>query len=157
PDSQDQVSLTVAKAHLTVTADDQRRLVGAADPTFTATITGFQNGESLDTSGVTGSAAFSSDDTPTSPAAAYTITVTQGTLAAATYDSPTFANGTLFVLPPTKTTLASSPRQATFGQVVTLTATVRVTLKPATPLGTVTFMEGQDVLGTADLNSKHAA
>ena len=46
--------LTVTKATLTVTADDTSRVRGA-NPALTATITGFKNGETLATSGVTGS------------------------------------------------------------------------------------------------------
>ena len=47
--------MTISKAALTVTADDQSRAYGAANPALTATITGFKNGEILATSGVTGS------------------------------------------------------------------------------------------------------
>src|SRR5439155_3617256 len=37
--------LTLTKAHLTVTADDQSREYGAANPAFTHVTTGFKNGE----------------------------------------------------------------------------------------------------------------
>src|SRR5439155_17572870 len=47
--------LTVTKVTLTVTADDKSREYGNANPAFTATITGFKNGETLASSGVTGS------------------------------------------------------------------------------------------------------
>src|SRR5262249_36023574 len=43
----------INKAHLTVTADNQSRLYGAANPTFTETITGYVNGENATTAGVT--------------------------------------------------------------------------------------------------------
>ena len=46
--------LTITKATLTVTANDKTREYGAANPTFDATISGFKNGETLATSGVTG-------------------------------------------------------------------------------------------------------
>src|SRR5207247_8192505 len=55
-------TLTINKAHLTVTADDQSRLYGDTNPTFTATISGFKNLETLATSGVTGSADLSTTD-----------------------------------------------------------------------------------------------
>src|SRR5207237_1236921 len=48
-------TLTVSKAHLTVSADNKARLYGDADA-FTATLTGFKNSETLATSGVSGSA-----------------------------------------------------------------------------------------------------
>ncbi|MCK9285776.1 MAG: filamentous hemagglutinin N-terminal domain-containing protein, partial [Rhodocyclaceae bacterium] len=38
-------TLTINKAHLTVTADNQTRLYGQANPTFSETISGFVNGE----------------------------------------------------------------------------------------------------------------
>ena len=47
----------IAKAHLTVTADDKNRAYGAANPTFTAAITGFVNGETMAV--VSGSPTFS--------------------------------------------------------------------------------------------------
>src|SRR5439155_428595 len=40
-------TLHITKAHLAVTADDKSRAYGAANPTFTVTITGFVNGETL--------------------------------------------------------------------------------------------------------------
>ena len=54
---------TVTKAPLTVTADDQSRLFGAANPPLTATLSGFVGGETLATSGVTGVASCSTTAT----------------------------------------------------------------------------------------------
>ena len=42
-------ALTITKAHLTVTADNASREYGDANPTFTATISGYKNGETLGT------------------------------------------------------------------------------------------------------------
>ena len=50
------IDVTVGKATLTVQADDQLREYGDANPALTATFTGFQNGETFATSGVTGAA-----------------------------------------------------------------------------------------------------
>ncbi|OYV01343.1 MAG: hypothetical protein CFE26_23010, partial [Verrucomicrobiales bacterium VVV1] len=58
-------TLTITKAPLTVTADPQTKIYGAANPTLTATLSGFVNGESLATSGITGSATFSTSATHT--------------------------------------------------------------------------------------------
>src|SRR5206468_1353573 len=62
-------TLNVIKAHLTVTADDKSRAYGAANPTFTATISGFVNGESVAV--VNGSPTFSG----TGPSSTATTTV----------------------------------------------------------------------------------
>ncbi len=90
-------SFVVSKAPLTVTANSTSRLDSAADPVFTATISGFVNGETLSTSGVTGIASLTSNDTALSPVGNYTITAALGTLSATNYDFATFASGTLAV------------------------------------------------------------
>src|SRR5207302_1061679 len=48
-------SLTITKATLTVTADNKTKVLNAANPPLTASFTGFKNGETLATSGVSGS------------------------------------------------------------------------------------------------------
>ena len=89
-------TLTVGPATLTVTANDKNREYGDSDPSFDATITGFKNGQTLTTSGVTGTASCSSTATMTSPVADYSITCTIGDLSSDNY-SFTFALGTLHV------------------------------------------------------------
>src|SRR5262249_56593740 len=88
-----QGTLTVTKAALTVAADNQSRAYGSANPTLTASITGFQNGESLATSGVTGAPALATTATAASAAGSYPITLAAGTLAASNYTF-TFVDGT---------------------------------------------------------------
>ena len=80
-------SFNVLKAPLTVTADNQSRDYGAANPTLTATISGFANSETLATSGVTGTASCSTTATATSPASppTYPITCATGSLASNNY------------------------------------------------------------------------
>jgi hypothetical protein len=68
----------VAPAPLTVTADNQTRVYGAADPAFTASYSGFVNGETLASSGVSGSPSLTSNDTAASPVGAYTIQAALG-------------------------------------------------------------------------------
>jgi len=46
----------ITPAHLTVNADNKSRIYGDANPLFTFTVSGFVNGETVSTSGVTGSA-----------------------------------------------------------------------------------------------------
>ena len=65
-------TLTVSKAQLTATADNQSRLYGQSNPTFTETVTGYVNG---DTSSIlTGSATGSSTATVLTGVGGYTIT-----------------------------------------------------------------------------------
>ena len=133
---------TVATKLLTVTADDANREYGQANPPFTATITGFVNGETLATSGVTGSPTCSSAATESSPVSGspYTITCVTGSLAAANY-SFGFVDGDLTIEPATSTVaLVSDHNPAVPSQPVTLTATVTgpVTGLPA-PGGSIAF------------------
>jgi sugar lactone lactonase YvrE len=105
-------TLTVAPAPLTVTANNQTKAYGAADPQFTVGYSGFQYGQTLATSGVSGTPSLTSSDNATSPPGSYTITAALGTLSAEDY-SFSFANGTLTILPP-PTFLLTGPSTATF-------------------------------------------
>jgi len=89
-------SADITRAKLTVTADSKNRIYGAENPSFTVTVAGFQNGETLATSGVSGSPSSTTNATSTSPVGSYTITASLGTLAANNYNF-TFANGTLTI------------------------------------------------------------
>lgn len=85
--------LTVNKAHLTVTADDQTITWGDPAPSsssLTATISGFVSPETLLTSGVTGTASCSLTTPVPTDAGTYTgeIFCTVGTLSATNYDFP---------------------------------------------------------------------
>ena len=101
--------LTVTKATLNIDADDASREYGDANPTLTATYTGFKNSETLGTSGVTGSPSLTTTATPTSSVAGspYTITAALGTLASGNY-SFTFSNGLLTITKATLTVTADS-------------------------------------------------
>jgi polygalacturonase len=116
-------NITVSPAPLTVTANNASRAVGAANPTFTASYSGFVNG---DTAAVlSGSPALSSTATTSSPAGTYPITAAAGTLAAANYTF-NFVNGTLSVVaPPTVelTTTATLSGSASAGYQATVTVT----------------------------------
>ena len=60
----------------------------------------------------------------------------------------------LVVKNPTTTTLVASANAVTFGQAVTLTATVMISAPgTGTPTGMVTFMDGNTVLGTGTLST----
>ena len=91
------LSFTVNKAQLTVAADNQTRVFGQANPAFTATITGFVNGETLDNSGITGEADFSTTATASSSVGTYAINASLGSLTADNYDFTNFMSGSLKV------------------------------------------------------------
>ena len=78
-------SIVVNPAVLTVRANDLTRTYGAANPTLTVTYTGFVNGETLQTSGVTGSPVLSTTALIDSAPGTYPITASVGTLAAQNY------------------------------------------------------------------------
>src|SRR5204862_5961024 len=88
-------------------ADNKSRVYGDANPAFTASCGGCEDGETLATSGVTGSPGLATTATATSSVAgsAYTITAAVGTLAAGNY-SFSFANGRLTVTPASLTVTA---------------------------------------------------
>ncbi|HSS62584.1 MAG TPA: MBG domain-containing protein [Candidatus Limnocylindrales bacterium] len=118
-------ALTVNPAQLTVKADDKTRSYGAPNPTFTATITGFKNGETLATSGVTGTPSCDSAATAASPVSGspYAITCNAGSLAATNYTF-TFQSGQLAVLKADQSiAFAPIPSPSPGGGAVTLTAT----------------------------------
>src|SRR5439155_826588 len=139
--------LTVTKATLTVTANDTNRVYGAANPVFTASYSGFVNGETLGTSGVTGSPSLTTTATPSSPVSGgpYTITASVGTLSSGNYNF-SFADGQLTV---TKATL-----------MVTANNTNRV-YGATNPVFTVSYsgfvngetLETSDVTGQPELTS----
>jgi len=88
-------SLTVTAAVLRATADGKTRVYGATNPVFTATYTGFVNGDTNTV--LSGSPAFSTTATNNSTAGSYPITISQGTLSANNYTFGGFTNGTLTV------------------------------------------------------------
>jgi CSLREA domain-containing protein len=105
-------ALTIGKAALTVTAASPTITYGQTLPAYTATYSGFKNG---DGTGVL-SGAPSLTTTPTAPSTVgtYPITAAIGTLSAANY-SFTFVNGTLTIGKATLTVTAPSPT-ITYGQ-----------------------------------------
>jgi uncharacterized repeat protein (TIGR01451 family) len=99
PASTGAVGFSVAKAHLTVTANNASRGLGGANPAFTYTVTGFVNSDPATV--VTGRPSLTTTATASSPAGTYSITVGVGSLSAANYDFPNLVNGTLTVRPAT--------------------------------------------------------
>ena len=101
-------TLTVNKAALTLTGDDATREYGAADPAFSATLTGFVNGEDFVTAGITGSAGGVSSALAGSPVGTYAYTPTAGTFAAANYAFTQFVDGRVTITPATLSVVAQA-------------------------------------------------
>jgi hypothetical protein len=99
---------TVNKAKLTVAAPFVGRPYGQSNPTFTATYTGFVNG---DTSSVlSGTPSLTTTATSTSPVGnAYAITTSQGTLSAANYSFSLQSGGLQVIGTLSPPTLAIAP------------------------------------------------
>lgn len=87
-------TLTVNPAPLAVSADDASRTYGAANPTFTASYSGFVLGETPGVLG--GTIAFATPATPSTAVGTYAITPSGVT---STNYAITFANGTLTIKP----------------------------------------------------------
>jgi hypothetical protein len=97
----DGADFAITKAPLTVTADNKSAQYSDPNPPLTATITDFKNGETLATSGVTGSPLCTTTRASSSPPSppTYPITCGLGTLAASNYTFPAanFNSGTFTV------------------------------------------------------------
>ncbi len=132
---------------MTVTANNATRAYGAANPTFSGTVTGAQTGDTFTES-------FTTTATTASAVGSYPIvpSVTGTTLANYTV---TVVNGALTVTAAATTTTLAAPASAASGASETLTATVASTA--GTPGGTVTFSSGSTALGTGTLNSSGVA
>lgn len=90
-------TLTIAKAPLTVTADNKSKVFDNGPYTqFTATISGFVNGENA--SVVSGGAGFDGPAISAVYPGTYAITPTVGSLDAANYAFTSFVNGTLTII-----------------------------------------------------------
>ena len=105
-------TLIVAKATVTVTADNANRAFGSANPAFTFTYNGFVNNETAELVG--GAPSFTTSATIASPAGSYPIIPSSGTLSAANY-SFSFVPGTLTVVPTTQTITFGPLSARTYG------------------------------------------
>jgi hypothetical protein len=136
-------TVSINKATLTVDADDKTRDYGDPDPAFTATISGFKNGENLATSGVTGSPSCTTTATATTPVGTAPITCTAGTLAATNYDF-TFTGGTLTIETATPTIVVTGYDVPWDGD-------------PHTATGTATGVFGESLSGLDLSGTTHTA
>ncbi|MGC2544486.1 MAG: MBG domain-containing protein, partial [Silvibacterium sp.] len=140
-------TLTVTRATLTISANSATRVYGAANPTFSGTVTGAVNGDTFTES-------FTTTATTASNAGTYAIVPSVSGAKASDY-SETTQNGTLTVTQAaSSTTLSASGNTINPGQSVTLTAHVQSATAntPSGPTGSVKFYEGTSVLGTSTLS-----
>lgn len=136
-------TLTVTQAALTVTADDQTKVYGNANPSLTASITGFVGGETLGTSDVTGSAVLSTSATTNSNVGSYAITAATGTLASTNYSFGTFTDGTLSITQRPITVTAQSNSKVYDGTTAASTAPI-ITSGTLAGSDTASFIETYD-------------
>jgi hypothetical protein len=109
-------TLTINKAHLTVTANNVNKTYGDANPVLGTTVSGFVNGENLATSGVSGAGTATTTANATTGAGTAAITSSVGTLTATNYDFTNLVNGTL-TINQRPLTVTADPKTKTFGDV----------------------------------------
>jgi hypothetical protein len=149
----------VTPAPLTITADNQTKVYGAAVPTLTASYSGFVNGDTP--ASLTTPPALTTTATASSPVGTYPINVSGA--AAANY-TISYVAGMLTVTPAgTVTGLTANSPTSVFGEPITFTAVVAPVAPGAgTPTGTVAFKRlfpnGSVVtFGTANLDATGTA
>jgi Bacterial Ig-like domain (group 3)/MBG domain (YGX type)/FG-GAP-like repeat len=137
------VPITVTQGTLIVTAQNAKRAYGAANPTFSGTITGAASSDTFTES-------FTTTATSTSAPGTYAIVPSAIGTNLADY-TPSVTNGTLTITQ-ASTTLSIVPSATAVapGQNVTLLATVAPATS-GTPTGTVSFSINGTPLGTATL------
>jgi filamentous hemagglutinin family protein len=89
----------ISKAPLTVTAANAVKNLGNANPALNVSLTGFVGGETLATSGVTGTGLATTTATVSTDAGTAAITAAAGTLAASNYAFTNLVDGTLTIRP----------------------------------------------------------
>jgi MBG domain (YGX type)/Bacterial Ig-like domain (group 3)/PQQ enzyme repeat len=141
------LTISPSSQSLTVTANNVTRIYGAANPAFTGTITGAQNGDTFTES-------FSTTATTTSNVGSYPIVPAASGSNLGNYNV-VIVDGTLTVTAAATTTTVTAPASSTYNSSVTLTATVASTA--GTPAGPVTFYSGTTAVGTATLNGSGVA
>jgi hypothetical protein len=143
------LALTVRPAPLTIKADDKSKAAGAPNPPFTATYSGFVNGEGP--GNLVGTLTFATTATDASPPGKYPIT--PGGLTSTNY-AIAFVPGTITIFPPGSVgetvTLVPSSTSSTYGNSLTFTATVAGSDSGGpTPTGTVQFFLDGNPVGPA--------
>jgi hypothetical protein len=137
-------TLTITPAALNITANNAARAYDVANPTFTATYTGFVNGDT--SASLTTQPTLTTTAVLLSPAGTYPITAAGAVDANYTI---TYTAGTLTVGKTLATvSVVSSVNPSTYGANVTFTATL-----PATATGSVTFLDNGVSIGTGAITA----
>jgi hypothetical protein len=135
----------VCRATLTVTANNASMTYGGTLPAFTASYSGFQNGDSQGV--LTGSPSLTTTATSSSPVGNYSITAAQGTLTAQNYTF-VFVNGSLTI---NKATLTVSANNLTVNYGSTLPQ-LTYTVSGFVNGDTLTVLSGAPALSTTATN-----
>jgi hypothetical protein len=112
-------ALTIIPATLSYTADPVTRIYGAANPTFTGTVGGLQNGDLLGNV-ATGTASFTSPATASSNVGSYPINGSGLTVTSANYNTgvlEALGNATALTIIPATLTYTADPVSRPFGAV----------------------------------------
>jgi hypothetical protein len=142
------LTVTQSVTPLTVTVNNATRAYGAANPTFTGTVTGLLNGDSV-------TVTYASAATASSPAGTYPITATVTGAAVANY-TLTVVPGTLTITP-AATTTAITTSSGSFVTGNSVTFTVTVTSAGGVPTGNVDLYSGTTLLSTSTLSASGVA
>jgi len=138
-------TLTITAAPATLVVNNATRPYGAANPTFTGTLTGILNNDPV-------TVVYSTTATTNSAIGSYSITGSLSGTAAGNYQLAV-TPGTLTITKTTSTiTLSASAGSLLGTQTSTLTATV-IPPSAGIPTGTVTFYENGNLLGTGNLSA----
>lgn len=141
-------SVTITSDVVTVAVANATRAYGAANPTFTGTLTGVQPQDAANVAAI-----YSTTAAANSNVGSYPITATGLTgSAAANYTLGQVTNGTLTVTAAATTTTLTGASSVASGFAATFTATVASTTT-GTPTGSVTFYSNGTQLGTATLTN----
>ena len=146
--------LTINKAPLAITANATVKPFGAPLPAFSPSASGFRNGDTF--ASLAGTLSFATQATAASPVGVYAVTpqgVSSNNYAIA------FVSGSLSIVPAsTATVVAASSNPSGYNQAVTFSAVVSAVAPGAgMPSGSVEFLDGTTMLGTAPLVNGTAA
>jgi len=156
-------TIVINKALLTVKADNKVRAFGVENPTFTATYSGFRDGDGVDTA-VTGNPSLSTTATSSTPVGIAAINVTTGDLVSANY-SFSFVPGTLTIgssnqvitILPDSDSVLSSPLNLTAFSSSGLPVSLSILSGNATLNGSVlTLVPGTGFLGSVTIRAFQA-
>ncbi len=112
-------TISVTRAVLTVTAVSQTIAYGTTAAPYTATITGYVNGDT--SSAVTGTPSLTTSPATPTAVGSYPITPAQGTLAAANYSFTYLSTGSLTITTGTATVSWPSPASIVYGTALSAT------------------------------------